>query len=209
VVPLAESRPGCRSWTRHAQRAGLDPKADWSGLWRTHSPNRRSSEPPVKSTRCPRAKIFPVPGSPVVIGEAEGPGRKADHRSRCGERFIFTAQSFPAQACGAAGRAPGHPFSVVVITRRFTAGVFAEQGAVVGVVAEFHRPGEVVNRAGMPIHVASPARFSPIRPMNRARNPRVGGVQPDPQILERRGFEVGPMHGVRVLPSLRRKQPSG
>jgi len=130
--------------------------------------------------------------------------RKADPQSAVGALHL-TAQSRSRPAELALAGQVIHSL-LFVITRRFTAGVL-RNGAGVGVVAEFHRPGEVASERMPPR--SSRARFSADQPMNRARTQGGRGSTRPAQILERRGFEVGPMMALQGGCRRAAQQPSG
>jgi len=114
-------------WTGMPQRRALT-KADCRGLWRpiheigvvflTHQFIHQVAQGPA----------FPSL-QPVVIGEAEGPGRKKADQEPPVERFISRRSS--RSRLLSCWRRPGHPFSVVCKSLGgSTAGVFADRALV-------------------------------------------------------------------------------
>ena len=130
---------------------------------------------------------------PVVVGEAEGAGREADHRAPWAAHLLHGGPQFPQQG-GELLAAPLHPVAVVEVGGRLPAGVSEIKGAGVGVIAQFHRPGEVV----VELDAIDPAALHDLLDQTdeAGPHPRVGRIQPHPQVLERGGFQVGAMHGV-------------
>ena len=128
---------------------------------------------------------------PLVVGKAKGARREAD-------AFIAAAfgQGHPQaeQQFGELVPAPIHPGPVAEIRWGVLAGFAAVELAGELVVAQLHRPGEmVIELDAIGVATASDLRDQPHKPLLHTW---MGRIQPHPQIVERRGFQVGAMHGV-------------
>ena len=118
---------------------------------------------------------------PLVVGEAEGAGREADHQAPGALHRLEPRPQF-AQQAGELLAAPPHPEAVVGIERWLLARLGPVEGAGGVVVAQLHGPGEVVIQLDA-IDITALHDFD-----NQADeagpHPRMGRVQPHPQILQ-------------------------
>ena len=108
---------------------------------------------------------------PVVVGKAKGPGREADQ----GARALQLAAHFPQQS-GELLAPPAHPGPLGVVIGRFEARFGEVAGTAERVIAQLHRPGEMVVELDT-VNVATLHDLAD-QAEEALPHPRVGGVEP-------------------------------
>ena len=143
---------------------------------------------------------------PLVVGEAEGAGREADHQL-AGARDLLKPEAQLPQQAGELLAAPAHPKAVVGIGGRILAGFGPVEGPGGVVVAQLRRPGEVIVQLDA-IHIAA---LHDLEDQTDEAGPHagMGRIEPHPQVPQGRGGQVGAVHGEQGTAIGPAQQPFG
>ena len=143
---------------------------------------------------------------PVVVGKAEGAGGKADHGAPRSIRRGETAAQHPQQFSQTLA-APAHPEPIGDISWGILAGIRLVERGGGGVIPQLDRPGEMIIQLD-PIDAATLHNL-PDQTQKPFLNLGMGGIEPHPQILQRRAAQIGAVHRVQGTPIPSAQKPIG